>query len=136
VNFLIASVFVVAISIFGLVLGVLRWTGRLRRWADPNQPNIPEIFLWGRSPLTLILMSIVILSGVACAFALNWSLSVATAILLLAMMPAFVLVFVIRIFRPTWADPPWLTSEDWDQSVPKLHPPKGPKPNGHPGRGS
>jgi hypothetical protein len=123
-DFVIASGVAIAICIWALCLGILRWTGRLRKWADPNKPNPPEIFLWGRSPLTPILLSVGLLSAFAGAFALNWSFTIATIILVLVTVPSFVLMFGIRVFRPSWSEPPWLEQERWERPQPSRRSPR------------
>jgi hypothetical protein len=91
-----------ALSIFlvTLFIGIRRWTGRTKQWADPVYPNLPEIALVGRSPLALIAMSASGISGLMAPVAAIWSPTVVLVIWALVSIPLFLLFLIIRSFDP------------------------------------
>jgi hypothetical protein len=105
-----------ALSIFSvtLIIGMRRWTGRTKQWADPAHPDLPEIALVGRSPLALIAMSASGISGLIAAVTAIWSPTIVLVIWVLVSIPLFLLFLIIRFLRPAWSEPPWVAGHDWD----------------------
>jgi len=104
---------VAVVAAIQLVVGVRRWTGRSTEWANPYRPNVGEIFLIGRSPLTLIFLSMSLLAFCAGALASTQSRTLAYVIWLLIAIPCFVLFILTRFASPLLLPPPWTATHDW-----------------------
>ena len=101
------------VSVTTFVVGLLRWTGHSRAWANPYRVNVSEIALIGRSPLSWIAGSILLMSILVAALVLDRSLVAAYAIAFAITVPSLIIYVVIRLLRPSWSDPPWLATQEW-----------------------
>ena len=111
-----------------LVVGILRWTGRLKRWADPMRPDLPSIAVAGRSPLALIALGGSMLPILAAPFTALLSHGIAMWTMLTLSLPLFAFFLVLRFVQPGWSEPPWIAAHDWEHWRVKETERQGPRP--------
>lgn len=98
-----------------LIHGWRRWTGRLREWANPANPDLRSAILFGVSPLTMITSSVFVLAVVPFYVGVVLRVDVMVYSAWSIMGLGFISFLIVRFLRPGWSDPPWLRDYDWDE---------------------